>query len=291
MNISDRQKGIFLAFFGVLLITPDSLIVRLVSLDTWNLLFYRSIVPGLFVLIGCAIVWRKDFFNILYKTGFPGILNSLFVFGGNIFFILSLQNTDVANTLVMVSLIPLIAALISTIFLKESPHAITWLAMILCLLMVFFIFFESFELGRFIGDFYGLLTAVFVASSLTVLRKYNHINLIPSYAMGKILTGLFASFFATSFVILGYDIIYILLMTITIGFSFVLITLAPRYILSPEVGIFFLVETALGPLWVWLVINEVPTKNTLIGGIVILLIIFIHSLFMIKIERKNYANQ
>ena len=79
-------------------------------------------------------------------------------------------------------------------------------------------------------------------------------------------------------------------MTITIGFSFVLITLAPRYILSPEVGIFFLVETALGPLWVWLVINEVPTKNTLIGGVVILLIIFIHSLFMIKIERKNYAN-
>lgn len=288
MNISDRQKGIFLAFFGVLLITPDSLIIRLVSLDTWNLLFYRSIVPGLFILIGCALVWKRSFFEILYKTGYPGILNSLFVFGGNIFFILSLQHTDVANTLVMVSLIPLIAALISIVFLKESPHAITWIAMTLCLSMVLFIFYESLELGRFIGDFYGLLTAVCVASSLTVLRKYNHINLIPSYAMGKIFTGLFASLFATSFIILGYDIMYILLMTITIGVSFVLITLAPRYILSPEVGIFFLVETALGPLWVWLVINEIPTKNTLIGGIIILLIIFIHSLFMIKIESRNY---
>ena len=288
MNINDRQKGIFLAFFGVLLITPDSLIIRLVSLDTWNLLFYRSIVPGLFILIGCALVWKRSFFEILYKTGYPGILNSLFVFGGNIFFILSLQHTDVANTLVMVSLIPLIAALISIVFLKESPHAITWIAMMLCLSMVLFIFYESLELGRFMGDFYGLLTAVCVASSLTVLRKYNHINLIPSYAMGKIFTGLFASLFATSFIILGYDIMYILLMTITIGVSFVLITLAPRYILSPEVGIFFLVETALGPLWVWLVINEIPTKNTLIGGIVILLIIFIHSLFMIKIESRNY---
>ena len=290
MNITDRQKGMLFAFIGVLLITPDSLLIRLVSLDTWNLLFYRSIVPGLILFFGCAIVWNKEFPKILYKTGYPGMLNAFFIVCGNIFFILSIQNTDVANTLVMVSLIPLMAALISIALLKENPHIVTWISMGICLLMVIFIFFESIQLGRFLGDFYGFLTAICVAASLTVLRKYNHINLIPSYAIGKILTGIFASFFATSFIIFGYDIIYIFLMAITIGVSFIFITLAPRYILSPEVGIFFLVETALGPLWVWLVINEEPTKNTLIGGVTIILIIFLHSLFMIKNERRNNIN-
>ena len=66
MNITDRQKGMLFAFIGVLLITPDSLLIRLVSLDTWNLLFYRSIVPGLILFFGCAIVWNREFPKILY---------------------------------------------------------------------------------------------------------------------------------------------------------------------------------------------------------------------------------
>ena len=74
-------------------------------------------------------------------------------------------------------------------------------------------------------------------------------------------------------------------MIITVGVSFVFISLAPQYISSPQVGIFFLLETALGPLWVWLFIAEEPTKNTLIGGAVIILIIFFHSLYIIGKEK------
>ena len=74
-------------------------------------------------------------------------------------------------------------------------------------------------------------------------------------------------------------------MIITVGVSFVFISLAPQYISSPQVGIFFLLETALGPLWVWLFITEEPTKNTLIGGVLIILIILCHSLYIIKQER------
>ena len=75
-------------------------------------------------------------------------------------------------------------------------------------------------------------------------------------------------------------------MIVTIGISFVFISLAPQYISSPEIGIFFLLETALGPLWVWYFIGENPTLNTLIGGIFIVMIIFIHSYYMIKKEQK-----
>ena len=80
-------------------------------------------------------------------------------------------------------------------------------------------------------------------------------------------------------------------MIITVGVSFLFITIAPKYITSPEVGIFFLLETALGPLWVWYFISEEPTMNTLIGGLIIVLIIFIHSLIMIKKEKSTNDEQ
>ena len=73
-------------------------------------------------------------------------------------------------------------------------------------------------------------------------------------------------------------------MIITVGVSFVFISIAPQYISSPEVGIFFLLETSLGPLWVWIFLFEEPTQKTLIGGISIILIIFLHSYYMIKKE-------
>ncbi len=75
-------------------------------------------------------------------------------------------------------------------------------------------------------------------------------------------------------------------MILTVGVSFVFISIAPQYISSPEVGIFFLLETAIGPLWVWFFIYEVPTQRTFIGGIIIVIIIFIHSYSMIRKERN-----
>jgi drug/metabolite transporter (DMT)-like permease len=101
------------------------------------------------------------------------------------------------------------------------------------------------------------------------------------------LTAVVALPFAATLVIGGYDLVFSLLMIITVGVSFLFITIAPKYVTSPEVGIFFLLETAFGPLWVWYFISEEPTMNTLIGGSIIVLIIFIHSLIMIKKEKSK----
>ena len=223
--------------------------------------------------------------------GIPGVINALFILFSNITFIFAVANTNVANALIMISLIPLSAALFSAIFLDERPIFITWLSMIVCLIIIIFIFHESYEMGRFIGDFFGLLCAMSMGASLTVMRRYNHINFVPSYIFAKFLTAVVALPFATTLVIGGYDLVFSLLMIITVGVSFLFITIAPKYVTSPEVGIFFLLETALGPLWVWYFISEEPTRNTLIGGSIIVLIIFIHSLIMIKKEKSKKDEQ
>ena len=282
MTLTNHQKGILLAFIGVMLLTPDSLLIRLITVDTWSLLFYRSLIPGLFLLL-CVIVYtRKNFFKFFFNAGKFGLLNSVFITASNIFFILALQNTNVANALVMVSLVPLIAAIISFIFLKEKLDIITNTAILLCLIAVIFIFYDSIGSGRILGDIFGVLTAVAVAGSLVIIRSAPTKNFIPSYVMGKLGTALFASLLVTSFVIGSLDLSYIFLMIFTVGFSFIFITFAPRFISASEVGLFFLLETALGPIWVWWFISEVPSFNTIVGAIFIVFIIFLHSVYMLK---------
>ena len=287
INLTNSQKGTLFAFIGVMIITPDTLLIKLISLDTWSALFYRSLFPSVALFLGYLILFRGKTFNDFYNMGIPGVVNALFILFSNITFIFAVTNTNAANALIMISLIPLSAALFSSIFLDERPLVITWLCMTVCLITIIFIFYESYEMGRFLGDFFGLLCAMSMGASLTIMRGYSHINFVPSYIFAKFLTALVALPFVTTLVIGGFDLLFSLLMIITIGISFIFITIAPKYITSPEVGIFFLLETALGPVWVWLFIAEEPTKNTLIGGSIIVWIIFIHSLFMIKREKKK----
>ena len=286
-KLSNTQKGTLLAFIGVMIVTPDSLIIRLVSIDTWNLLFYRSLFPGTALLIGYFVFFSARAAQDFMSIGKPGLLNAVLIMGSNITFILALANTDVANALIMISLVPIIASIFSFIFLHEKPQLITWICSLGCLIAVIYIFYESYELNRYLGDFYGLLCAAFVGASLTVMRSSPNINFVPSYILGKLLTACVAVFFVSSFIINSTDLILLSLMIITVGVSFVFISIAPQFISSPEVGIFFLLETALGPLWVWFFISEAPTQKTLIGGIFIIIIIFIHSYYMIRKERSE----
>jgi drug/metabolite transporter (DMT)-like permease len=101
--------------------------------------------------------------------------------------------------------------------------------------------------------------------------------------MGKLLVTLIALFFIDNPILKGNDLIIIPFMCILcVAIPFVLITLAPRYITAPEVNLFFLLETILGPIWVWLIIKEQPSVETIIGGIIIITTIAIHSILSLK---------
>ena len=101
--------------------------------------------------------------------------------------------------------------------------------------------------------------------------------------IGKLCVALFAVFFVDSFELVGKDLVYIPLMCILcVAIPFVLVTIAPRFIPAEEVNLFFLLETILGPIWVWLVIKEQPSPETIIGGMIIILTIAIHSFLKIR---------
>ena len=102
-------------------------------------------------------------------------------------------------------------------------------------------------------------------------------------AHGLCLRGGVAFFFVESFDLVGNDMIYIPLMCVLcVAIPFVLVTIAPRFIPAEEVNLFFLLETIIGPIWVWMIIKEQPSIETVQGGIVIIITIAIHSFLKLK---------
>jgi drug/metabolite transporter (DMT)-like permease len=282
-NFSSQKKGSLLAFIAVLLITPDSIFIRLSNIETWGMLFYRGAIPFVAVLIGLIFFYKNNLFKALINIGYPGIFYIISFSICNITFIISIQNTNVANTLVMIAMAPMISAILGSIFLKEIPDNKTWIAIIITLIAVSYIFYDSRELGNFYGDLFGLITAFGLACNAVIARFAKNRDLVPSAVIGKLCVAIFAFFFVDTFSLVGTDLIFIPLMCIMcVAIPFVLVTIAPRFIPAEEVNLFFLLETIIGPFWVWLVIKEQPSIETIIGGAVIILTIAIHSFLKLK---------
>ena len=282
-NLSNQQKGSLLAFIAVFFITPDSLFIRLSAIETWGMLFYRGAIPFIVVLTGLLIFYKKNFFKVLLSMGMHGVFYALIFAITNITFIVSIQNTNVANTLVMIAMAPMLSAILGGIFLKELPDKKTWTAILITFGAAIYIFYDSIQLGNFIGDLFGLITALGLAVGAVIVRSAKNKDLVPAAVIGKLLVAIFAVSFVKSFALVELDLIIVPLMCVMcVALPFVLVTIAPRFISAAEVNLFFLLETIIGPIWVWLFINEQPTLETIQGGSIIILTIAIHSFLKIK---------
>jgi len=263
--LSDQKKGSLLAFIAVMFITPDSLFIRLSNVDTWGLVFYRGAIPFFTVLIGMLIIYKADFFKMLLNSGRHGIIYIATFSVTNIAFVVSIQNTNVANTLVMIAMAPMLSAI-----------GITFMSAV-------YIFYDSIQLGNIYGDLLGLVTALGLAIGAVTIRSAKKKNLVPAAVVGKLFVAVFAMFFIETYALVDLDLYIIPLMCIMcVAIPFVLVTIAPRFIPAEEVNLFFLLETIIGPFWVWMVIKEQPSIETITGGAIIIFTIAVHSYLKLK---------
>ena len=282
-NLSDQKKGSLLAFVAVMFITPDSLFIRLSSVDTWSLVFYRGLIPFFTVLIGMLIIYRLNFFKMLFTSGYHGLIYVITFSITNITFVVSIQNTNVANTLIMIAMAPMLSAILGAIFLKEMPNRNTWVAIIITFMAAVYIFYDSLQLGSIYGDILGFITALGLAVGAVTIRSAKKKNLVPAAVVGELFLAIFAMFFIESYVLVERDLFIVPLMCVMcVAIPFVMVTIAPRFIPAEEVNLFFLLETIIGPFWVWMVIKEQPSIETIQGGAVIILTIAIHSFLKLK---------
>ena len=269
--MKSRNKGLLLSIIGVLILSPDSLLIRLVELDDFSLIFYRSALPVIAILIYLIFNYQKSFIKSFYLIGVPGVIYSILYALTHICFVYSIQNTAVANTLVLIASAPIFAALFSIFILKEIPSFFTWIVIITALSAMIIIGVGSFTTSGLYGDFMALVVAIGMGFSMVLVRLYKNKDLVPACLIGCLISALYALPFGINFEIDQYQIIYLLLMgLIILPIPFIILAIAPKYTPAHEVALIFLMESVLGTAWVWFVINEVPPLNTVIGGILLL---------------------
>tara|TARA_B100001123_G_scaffold114188_1_gene132945 strand:- start:824 stop:1681 length:858 start_codon:yes stop_codon:yes gene_type:complete len=285
------MKGVFLCLFGITLLSPDSLLLRLIGADLWTLAFWRGGLSavGLAVVVLLLEGWKTGQQQLLRLTK-QGVVVALSFAIANIAFIFSIQNTAVANTLVIMSLSPMFAALISHFFFRDPISTGTWLATFAIFLGLTLVFYGSLTTGGVVGDLAALVTSICVAISLVLMREHRDISMVPALAWSSGLVCLAALPFALPASLSGTSLILMLVLgLIVLPASLAMIGLAPRYLPAPEVSLILRLEALLAPLWVWLVLGEVPSRQTLIGGGIILTTLICLSLYTIRKQRGRPA--
>ena len=198
-------------------------------------------------------------------------------------FIYSITHTRVANTLVMLSLAPLMAAVLSGIFLREHVPSRTWLAIGGAVVGVVIIFSGDLGTGGASGNWAGVGVAASIGGVLVVLRRNPTLNLIPAMALGSAIAGVIGAPLATPRTARVEDVFLVLgLGLVVMPIAFGLISIAPRYIPAPEVGLFLPISTVFGPTWVWLAVGEMPGWTTAIGGGIVVGALVAHSVATLR---------
>lgn len=271
-RLTDYQRGLFFTALGVLTLTPDALLVRLIETDSWTLLFWR----GLLMTLGFSLFLRWKRVSPTRLRG-PGWLAAAFLATSTTCFVFSLESTHAANTLVIIATSPLLAAIFSRLFLKESVPLVTWAAILLALTGVFWSLHDGFGRGSLRGELFAAVSAVCMASHFTTLRWWKSPDGPVSIWGAGLLTTVVALPLAHPLSVPADDLKWtVLLGLFVLPTAFGLMAVGPRYLPAPEVGLLLLGETVLGPIWVWLVLGETPGSSTLSGGAVVILTLALH---------------
>ncbi|WP_167495624.1 MULTISPECIES: DMT family transporter [Desulfosediminicola] len=282
MKLSQQAQGLLITTAGVLAISPDTLLVRLLELEKWSLLFYRGIIIATCLTLFTVCVHRRKAVQQFRSIGIPGLFVALLFTGSTTCFVISLYYTSVANTLIIVSASSMFAALYSRVFMKETVALRTIITMLVVIGAIGYIVQDGIGSGSLHGDLLATCSSMFMAGAFTLTRVSRSRNMIPASALSGLITATIA-FFPATFVLLDLQTCVLLVtLGICLATAFGLLTVGPRYISAPEVSLLMPLETVLGPLLIWWVIGEQPGNTAITGGIVVVGALTIHSLLSLK---------
>ena len=279
-----------LAALGVFIISFDALLVRLANVDASVISFYRGLFMGISMLIlfkrsknkSWLPVNKREFMNFAFVIQLSALGTCLFVF--------SVKYTAAANTVVLLATSSFFAAIFSYFLLKEKIQKSTLFAIVISFIGVFIVFGNSFTItGNILGDMFGVALAITMGLELTMLRKYAHFPTMLIISLSGFLVAIVMFAFNDKIFNISLETLFWLSIMgfVQIPFAMYFIFISTKYISSAEVSLFTTIETTMAPIWLWIFLNDIPPKMTIIGGALVVCAIFINALpNIIKIKKK-----
>ena len=284
--MNNHLKGLLIAFFGVLMLTPDPVLVRLADADTFTILFWRGIFYALGVLAILFATYRKNTFKELKNIGRPGIWIGILSGIGGVTFIAAIQYTSIAKVLVIISTAPMVVAIISWVIINEKPKLYTWISMLIIVTGIYIVMKGDTGTLNVMGSSLAVISIIAGGYSFALTRKYSNVNMVPAMIVNALVVSCVGLAFSSSFYLPFDSLIYVIAGGILLAIAFSLITLAPRFIPASEVAMFMPLGTIFGIISAWLVINEQPSSSSILGGSIVVITLFFHAWYSSKLQTK-----
>ena len=251
--------------------SSGGLIARLVTTSPWTTSLWRSVSASIFLAVVLWIARRRSIVAQWRDGGMPVVAVAVCMALASTCFIFSLAHTSVANTLILISMGPYVAGLLGWLWLGERVAPRTWVTMGVALAGAVVMVSDSYGRGAIVGDLLAIVMAVSFATATVLVRRHPEIQMMPAAALATSLTALVALPFAEPLQTGPRDLALLTLFGVgNYGTGFLLFMAGARSIPAAQSALVGMLETVLGPLWVWLVLDERPGVATLTGGALIL---------------------
>ena len=272
-----RRRGQIYVALAAVAWSTAGVLQRQLTLDTATQVAGRAAFASVALLAYVAVVERGRVVQAFRSIGLAGVAVALCVATASGSFIAALNHTSVARVLFILALAPVLAALLARVTLGEPITRRTSLAMALALAGVALMLGAPGE-GSLVGDGLSFVTALAFALMIVITRWRHDVSMAPATCLSQVILVVAFMPFASPGEITGDAVVWLALLGIgQIGLGFALLTVGARLIPAAQVGLITLLEVVLGPLWVWLALNERPTTLTLVGGAIVIVAIVIQT--------------
>ena len=288
-----RLRAIAMMVVAAICWSSGGFLVRQLSIHgAWEIVFWRSAFMVLFVAGVLVAMHGRRMPQAVRAVGWPGLASGTFLACTFFFFIASLTRTTVANTFVLMSVSPFLAAIAGRLVLREPVPVRTWTAMSVAFAGIVVMFAESMDAGRLVGNLLALGVSCFFAAQVTVLRKYHAtVDMLPQVMIAGVVSIVVALPLALPFSVSGRDLaVLAVLGCVQLGTGCLLATAASRHLTATELGLLGLLEQILGPIWVWALMGEHPGTATLVGGAIVLSAVIVNEVVAAMRARGGAAS-
>lgn len=284
----NHAKGLLITAIGGLFLTVDIPLIKLADGNAWSVIMVRTgltFIASLVIWAVWSLLTGKKQTLIPGKTG---IIVALLYGLSATCFVTAVFNTSTANLVFILALNPMVSAILGWVFLKERPSRATFITMFFMVIGVLIIVSDGVSSGGWFGDMVALLATTCLASAITISRTTS-----KEMGLAAIIATCLPCAVALYFVVTktGYqinDVKWIALDgALILPVAFICLATGPRYLSGPEVAMFYLLETILAPIWVWIIFQEVPSTATLTGGAIMITALLSHSTWQLRKHRAR----
>ncbi|MDR6757432.1 drug/metabolite transporter (DMT)-like permease [Mycoplana sp. BE70] len=285
-DLSLHRKGLLITAIGGLALSFDIPLIRSSQGDVWSVLAVRSLSTFLVAIAAWSFIRFLLKRPMALIPGRAGLVVGILYGINSLTFMLSVFNTTTANVVFILAFTSMFAALLSWIFLGERPTNATLITMAAMVCGVALIVHDGLESGNFFGDAMATCSAFLLATAITISRKSGaDMGFVPLVA--AVIPGLAALFMLPGGVLQLERPGFILFDGLVMApLAFWCLATGPRFLSAPEVGMFYLLETVLAPIWVWIIFTERPSNQTLVGGSILIAALLLHSLWQMRSKAK-----